>query len=125
MNDSKNAMIGTMYQDIKGAVASIAEGLSIGAEHVYGVLVKQQVITSVTYTIIFILGVMLASLAVRSGKKADYSEREWDRDATMSLVLGFASFCFLFFSIMELNTIVMGFLNPEYGAMKEIMSLIK
>tara|TARA_R110002020_G_scaffold241717_4_gene454956 strand:+ start:123 stop:509 length:387 start_codon:yes stop_codon:yes gene_type:complete len=127
MNDSTKVMIGTMYQDIKGAVASIAEGLSIGAEHVYTVLVRQQVVTSIVMSIVLIIGSMGFVLILNAlAKSAKEDARYWHKEmSVIHVILLLCTFIVMFVGLINLDTIITGFVNPEYGAMHEIIDMIK
>lgn len=126
-------MFETVYSDIKSAIATVAEGLGVGAEHVYEVLVRQQMIDSISISILIVLMGVMATLLLRlpMNKKNQYHWSDgdlkgWNVKGTVGVIVG--SICLLIFFIvfiMEGANVITGFLNPEYSAMQEIFKLIK
>lgn len=115
-----------MYSDFKSAIGAMASSLKVGAEHVYMVLVKQQIVKSITKLILFVIGIILMSNWIKRYK----SDEEWFDDADPTGI-GFIRLGQLIFSIMLilvglicLDDIITGFINPEYGALDEIISWI-
>lgn len=117
----------TMYSDFKSAIGAMASSLKVGAEHVYVVLVKQQIVNSITYLVIFMLGLILVLNWFRKYK----SNEQWINDyelptglgvmRTIQIILG----CILIlFGMVYINDIITGFVNPEYGALNEILSWV-
>jgi len=95
----------------------LAKSLKVPAEHVYKVLVKTQVIKGYTWLVINILFILIVIglwiALIRDEKNQD----EWWGVPIAATVLFFISLYF------TLNIITAGIFNPEYGALKEIMSL--
>lgn len=116
-----------IYSDVKQAVGAIASGLKVGAEHVYIILVKQQIVYSVNWLLFIVLGMIFIFNWL---KKYKSDEKWWTSyDPTFlgimrvfQLIIGAVM---LIFGIFHIDIIVTGFINPEYGAIKEIMDLIK
>jgi len=137
-----------MYNDVKSGIAGLANGLKVGAEHVYVVLVKQQVVKAVSDLILVIILFVLAyifytqssktymSHLIQCGYKPDGSGKESfniDLDdsakGVTSVLLAIASaitvltativFCCTY------EDIIGGFINPEYGAMKDIIEFVR
>ena len=48
-----------LYSDIRGGITALASGLKVGAEHVYIILVKQQIVNSIIFGVLLIIGVIL------------------------------------------------------------------
>jgi len=48
-----------LYQDVKEGLSGLATGLKVGVEHVYIVLVKQQIVNSITWVIIYLLFIFI------------------------------------------------------------------
>ncbi len=121
-----------IYTDIKQTIATIAEGLSVGAEHVYGVLVKQQVVSAIattcllvmflgTGTLFFVLSNRAWKITLKNDRHANYGDGIEGGYLAIGIILGIF---FLVFTIFSITDIVTGFVNPEYGAIKEILDLI-
>lgn len=107
------------------AIKGLAKALQVPADHVYSVLMKQQYIKSITWIATggISLGVIMMILFLGYlGTKYD-----WD-ESMMVIIVVLGCFIFaipLFISITQLDVILTGFYNPEYGAIKEISNLIK
>ena len=116
-----------MYSDFKYGITALAASLKVGAEHVYEVLVKQQIVYSIIWTIVLIIGITFISIWLYRYKD---EEEEWtDGDATalgvfrtMQVFLG--SILFII-GIMNIDTIITGFINPEYGALKDVIEMVQ
>jgi len=112
----------TVYNDFKSAMVGIGEALSVGAEHVYGVLVTQQQIKSIAYlSILIIVSITLIPLW-------RFVVKLHDKGKEVSEVFGVIAVIFsgilIIFLMLTFNTIVTGLFNPEYGAIMEILSKI-
>lgn len=116
-----------MYDDIKEALVGLSGALKVGTEHVYKVLVKQQMVNSVMYIILGLISIFLLNNFIKAYK----SDEEWaDFDnptgigviRVLQAILGLV-LCFM--SLINIDLIMTGLINPEYGAMKEIISWIK
>lgn len=136
--DSTDVTFSEVYKDFKGAIDAIAESLKIGSQHVYEVLVRQQFVESISLLLLF-LGLGIASFicfrtAISMKKKSDeeYSKNyrgteDWDQTiAFIPLVFGLVLSIGTIVGIcIEMDTIITGFVNPEYGAIMEIKDFIK
>lgn len=101
------------------AINGIAKSLQVPAEHVYKILVKQQVVNATTWLISDLLITFITIILWISWIK-DKKERDnwWGIPVILSCIT-------LLFYICNIDIIVSGYINPEYGAIKEIMNLIK
>lgn len=117
----------TIYFDIKSGIAGLAAALKVTAEHVYTILVKQQVVNSI---ICLILGIISIIFIINWFKKYK-SDEKWDSDhgptalglvRITQIIIGFI---LLAISLVNIDVIITGFINPEYGAIKEILNFIK
>jgi hypothetical protein len=116
-----------MYSDFKYGITALAASLKVGAEHVYEVLVKQQIVYSIIWTIVLIIGIVFISIWLYRYKD---DKEEWtDGDATalgvfrtMQVFLGILLFII---GIMNIDTIITGFINPEYGALKDVIDMVQ
>lgn len=129
IKDTSEVTFSKVYNDVKTGINAVASALKVGAEHVYEVLVKQQVVNAIVWILIGVLPLLLLLVFGKSvWKWASIQEKEHDAE-------GFAGFCaFLFYCftiipsiilMFHIDIVVTGFVNPEYGALQEIMSWIK
>jgi membrane-associated protease RseP (regulator of RpoE activity) len=128
-SDTAKLTFARVYGDVKAGIIGLASALKVGAEHVYMVIVKQQVVNAITNLLIilvlFILCLRLWSIHSSAVKKygnqwEDYASAVMPLVAT--IVLGVLA---IIIFIIDSNDIVMGFVNPEYGAMKDILEFVK
>lgn len=124
-----------MYSDFKQGIVALASSLKVGAEHVYGVLVKQQIVYGVVYLFIFLLGIYLTINWLKNYKNKD---EEWTtpppNSYSSSDVTGLGVFrtiqiivatVLLGIGIFNIDNIMTGFINPEYGAIQDVIEMVK
>lgn len=139
--DQTTQIINTVFDKTTEAITELASALKVPAEHVYSVLMKQQLVISLTYSIItiflFILGVFLISKAINGQRKANDNYNKgrtgeyyvkYDLDDNWWLAGIIAGCVILVVDIIAFismsGDIVTGFINPEYGALHEILKLL-
>lgn len=139
--DSTQVTFTEVYQDIKGALAAAGDALKVGSEHVYEIMVRQQMVNSVAITIALTISSILSIYLIRMGfknlkvdKARTFKDRYGEvRNGTgecVEVILPTAVGCFIglvTLIAMSLNfqDILTGFLNPEYGAIMDIKDFIK
>ena len=120
------------------------DSLKVGSEYVFIVLVKQQFVDAITWLVLLIVSFVLITHCIRvlpklgwnggcynihgwrdSGGKEAYDKQKWSDKTTIYFMMTIFSMIFLATCLFHTDTIVTGFMNPEYGAMKEVMDLIK
>jgi hypothetical protein len=122
--DSSKLTVSKVYDDVKTGLSGLAAGLKVGVEHVYVVLVKQQVVYAVTWLIVVILILVLGGIVNYKYFKA--WERICDGDNEPSIILIIMlDLIILSLVFCNINSIIGGFINPEYGAIKEIVDFVK
>jgi hypothetical protein len=122
-----------IYSDVKESLKGLGEALEVGASHVYTFLVKQQMIIAVTYSLFGVIGLIFAMnwfKAYNNVKEIWFLQVEYESDnPTGIMIIRTAQIAFSIIMIVafivNLNVVITGFFNPEYGAMKEILTLIK
>lgn len=104
---------------LEASITSLAETLRQPAEYVYTVLVKQQIVEAWTWLIVnlILLLTCIVSWMFLVIDSYDNAE-EWYGVPILFTVL------FILFLVFTLNIITSGFINPEYGAIKDIANLI-
>lgn len=124
-----------IYQDVKSAVESIAESLKIGTEHVYEVLVAQQLVDSLTniilyvfFMIVVICGTQLTAKLFAKGRATSEKYDESERWATFGVMSAVCTVIVIIIWLLHfaatINDTVTGFVNPEYGAIHQVIELI-
>jgi len=117
-NTTAEKLIDKYSAKVEAAIVSLAENLKQPVEHVYKILVKQQVVSAWIWLIINITVLILIIVLWRLWAN-DEDRGEWVQAPVILTVIGavviFAS----------LHIIITGFLNPEYGALQDIIMIIK
>ena len=120
--DGKDA-ITSLYPDIRSAVVAIGQAIGVAAEHVYTVLVKKFVVDAIVQLLPFLLGLLLIGIAwfKMSGYFKAHEKIEWHilYPCTL-LIVGIVAL-----SCVDYNVMVMGLINPEYGALNYILEYSK
>jgi len=128
--------------EFSAAVNSLAESLEQPATHIYQVLTKQQVVEAYGYlvAIIIFISILLISLYMynKSEKRLDKireSNKNYDSytspDNTETMIATWITIFIvsgvfvIMFAGITLDNILIGLINPEYGAIKEITGIIK
>lgn len=130
-----------VYNDVKQGISALAQALKVPAEHVYNVLVQQQVVLAIAYLSLILFFFLLVVIFVRAsikcfkrhriickeksidpGKNSSEPENWGIFFVVLSIIFSLiviSSFCCYF------SDIITGFINPEYGALKDIVTFIK
>lgn len=116
-----------IYQDVKAALNQLGEALAVGGEHVYLVLVRQQIVSAVTWTIVLLSSLLMLYNFMKAAVNID---ERWEEQAPTAIGIvrigqGIIFGILLIVSLFHIDYIFTGFINPEYGAIKEIMSIIR
>lgn len=123
--DTAKVTLAQVYGDAKEALSGLGQALKVGSEHVYGILVKQQIVRSIVWLVLLVVfsitTVLSTKLLIYCAKSdEDYS----DVLGPFSLFACVASIIILIACICQVDVIVTGFINPQYGALKDIMDFI-
>ena len=121
-NDSKE-FLGDIYPDVKNAVIAIGKAIGVAAEHVYNVLVKKYVVEGVKYLLIFVGGLILLIIGGVSISK----HIKASKPITYALIMPALCLIVGFFMIVNIDydAMLMGLINPEYGAINYILEYSK
>ena len=115
-----------VYSDIKNVVSELSETLKVGSEHVYKTMIKQQKVKVYYGFLILILFILFLCLFIWSLKKSssfDYDDKSFFiESAIVSGVI--SSILLIVFCVSSCPNIIQGIVNPEYGAIKDIMDLV-
>ncbi len=127
--DTSQITLNKVYNDVKEGLIGLGSALKVGSEHVYEVLVKQQLVNSINGLLLIILTIILSILVIKGYIKIRLKYKD-DYDNSDVLIwycifLGGGALVMFGSSIYYIPDIITGFVNPEYGAMKDIMTFIK
>lgn len=112
------------YLDKAGdALNSLAEVLKVPAEHVYGVLVKQQVVVGVGSLIVLIIFAVAFFLSMWGFAKRERSN-EYEENLGLLVLAVFSGIGFVVSLVVFFVSGLSGLLNPEYGAIQDILSVL-
>lgn len=118
-----------VYSDVKQALVGLGQALKVGAEHVYKVLVMQQVVKAIEWTILglvpFLLLLVFGKASLRWANKDEGTADDQGVRVLITCIFWIACLIGMIIFVFHVNTIVTGFVNPEYGAMLDIMDFIK
>ena len=112
-----------IYPDVKAAIVSIGKAIGVAAEHVYGVLVKKY----------FVMGVKQAGICVIGLIALIVGFIGWKCTTPVGQPITYRVIVPLIFIIVGLVTVynvnydemLMGLINPEYGAINYILEYTK
>jgi hypothetical protein len=105
---------------LQDAMAKLANGIGVAAEHLYIVLVKQQLIDGIVTAIGCLIGMIVLGIFVWKVSKYLIKSNQSEYIALMLFPAAGFILCMIFFFIGIKHII-----NPEYYAIHEIMDTIK
>ena len=118
-------------------IDAIAANLGVAAEHVYGALLKQAMVSGLRSVVYIIICLAVSYLIIKMFKRI-YSDVKEGEDSifvdsfgislggVFSIIIGGVAIIILFFAIMaDIGNATTALLNPEYWALKEILNTIK
>jgi len=121
-----------VYSDIKSALAALGDSLKVGSEYVYEILIKQQFVNSFTYLVFLIISLLFGLFFFKglfNKEELWLTEDKYDPNPTIigiiRWVLGVSGLIFFIIFLHNMNDCITGFINPEYGALNEIVNMIK
>ena len=119
-------------------IDAIAANLGVAAEHVYGTLLRQAMVSGVRSVVYIILCLAVVYMVIRMLKKVYTDVKDgnnnsifldgWDISAAgiiASFAGGIALFILFIAIIANISNASTALLNPEYWALKEILDTIK
>lgn len=127
VSDSSTLSFKEVYSDVKEGLKGLSGALKVGTEHVYEVLVKQQYINSISNLLLIIILIVAwipffkIFLYGKDPKRGDWEEML----IPYTIFVGGTLMCLTIYQFLKIHTIITGFINPEYGAIQDIMNFIK
>jgi hypothetical protein len=123
--DTAQVTLTRVYNDVTQGIQGLAQALKAPAEKVWEVLVVQQKVNAIAYTILLIVGLIICIVLVFIikwlWKNTDDGE---DGAIFMTIVTIILIIAEIICIIVFTPDIITGFVNPEYGAIKEILNVI-
>lgn len=129
-----NAIMNNVFDQTTEAVKQISDALKVPAEHVYSVLVKQQTVKSIGLLVIPFFFIVFTIAFYRFHKYGMSPSKKYKgRDVyyengdycAFPITSGIIALLLLIATISFIPNIIQGFINPEYGAIKEILNILK
>jgi len=130
-----------MKEDISGIIQTMAENLGVATEHVYSVLMQQQIISGIIGLVWFLVllgvGVALSVVVVKSIKHGEYKtvgltfkegtnfwgKVRYSGDGILPIFLSLEALACFVISMFVLTGSIGQLINPEYYAVKEILNV--
>lgn len=115
-----------IYTDVKEGIGALSSSLKVGAEHVYIVLVRQQIVIAITDTLWILLWILCMI-----GFSVNVKKAKWNNDISIQDVLTiiFAILTLIMTMVVSLTGMIpeaiAGYFNPEYGAIQSIIKMVK
>lgn len=116
----------TVYKDVKQLLQELAGPIGSTASHMWKVLVKQQTVKSVVYLciggLITWLFIILLRMSIKSLNSEECLYEKYEEGLYIfNIIIGLL---LLVWTILFTYDIATGFVNPEYGAIREIIKKI-
>ena len=116
-------VVDKFFENTTEAIKELASALKVPAEHVYQILVKQQVVEGIVNLIVVIILLLLTTgLSFWAYKAFDEDSEAQFAAALISLLI--VGILFIIFTVTFFSEGLPHWLNPEYGALKEILEAI-
>lgn len=125
--DSTQVTMSQVYNDFKSALEGAADALKVGAEHVYEVMITQQVINSISWLIADVVLITICTILWKIFHRSAMEMKANEDDEYMFCyaIPGSISIIVLILILSSMSTVLTGLLNPEYGAIMDIKSFVQ
>ena len=114
-----------IYEKATEYIETLASSMGVAAEHVYGVLVRQQFAEGITLTVLLPVILVVLGLILRFCIKKQNENYNDDGYMVATVLLGIFTGLLLVVSLFVIPESIMKMINPEYYAIKEIMDVLK
>ena len=126
-------MIDTLGQKLSPAIELAAKKMGVAAEYVFTLFVKQAFVEAIIYLTATIVLLVLCSISWRFLWKVAWPQfKNNEHNDSFQFILGFSFVASLISSIatlmtffVNINTIISGFVNPQYMAIQNLITLVK
>lgn len=119
--DAKTGL-GSIYPDVRSAVISIGKAIGVAAEHVYTVLVKKYFVIGIKHLCVALFGLILIIIGSVMWNKTTKNKPITYR---VALPLIFVIVGIITVARVDYDEMLMGLINPEYGAINYILDYTK
>lgn len=123
MDTSSNFM--KVYSDISVKLDALGSSLKVGSKKIYSTLVQQQMVKSIVNLIVIIALFILLPLMMYYFRNLSKSGEFENFTDVLPFILLFINIVLFIYSVVCIQETITGFVNPEYGALKEIVDFIK
>jgi len=118
-------------EKLESALFALSESLKQPVEHVYNILIRQQYVKAFSGIVLFIISIILIVLCIVFAKNVD----DWDvliipdgkskASPAFAVIFGVCGLItsIIFFAGGYFSDILQGLINPEYGAIMDILKL--
>lgn len=113
----------TIYPDVKEAVKEIGAAIGVAAEHVYGVLVKKYIVLGVKELLFCLFGLILLIVGYFNWKKSTGPDKLFTYRCLVPIAFIITGIVVM--TKVDYDTMLMGLINPEYGAINYILEFTK
>jgi hypothetical protein len=119
-------VIDHIYDKTTEVISELAQALAVPAEHVYNVLVKQQVVEGVSLLVGLLFSILFTSISWFILFKKHNFKLKWylqniEGYWMISVILSIVS---IILFVVFLSSGISSLLNPEYGAIRDIISIL-
>lgn len=127
--DSASLTFKEVYCDIKSGIGALASALEVGVNSVYTTLLKQQYVKSIVNIVTYLIGILILFVSYKQFNKKWFIDAKhhdiWDMGAVF-FIIAFSIFIIIsiIYYVSSITETITGFINPEYGAIKEILEVI-
>lgn len=110
-----------VYGDLKAASHVMAEGLGVAIKELFDIVVTQQLVKSVTNLVFVLFAILFGYWAFKVGKSTEWYKATGRNVG--AVFLGVTCLFFVIWTFVCVNETVTGFMNPKYGAIKDIVEM--
>ena len=123
-DDGKN-LLTNIYPDVKAAVVEIAKAVGVGAEYLFKVLILKYVVIGAKWLLIFIIGLIFTIYGFRNLRQ--YFRPKEPADITYRIIFPVVMLVAGIVMLLCVNytEMLMGIINPGYGAVNYILEFTK
>ena len=106
----------------------LASKLGVTGEYMFGIYIKQasvQILSFIVFSCIWVLMLALTGWAIKYSIEKDAWKRDEVNPANLSVIIGGSAsiiLCVVF--LTTLNTVLACYFNPEYYALKQLLSVL-
>lgn len=126
--DTSKLTVAKVYGDVKEGLKGLGQALKVGSEHVYVVLVRQQIVNACTWCLLLLFCFVTIFPMIWYVKYLCRDDVDCDDLFAVTALCVILCICWAIMAgvaISHTADILTGFINPEYGAIKDIFEFIK